>query len=107
MCGHEARLHGGCDGNAAERPRMTAAPDGCRIGVQAQESALAADRRCRPLSFVVTPGQAAESPRFVPVLEGVRVRGLVGRPRTRSGAVAADKAYSSRANRSYLRRPHP
>ena len=56
------------------------------------------------MSFVVTPGQAADSPRFVPVLEGVRVRGPVGRPRTRPGAVAADKAYSSRANRAYLRR---
>lgn len=57
-----------------------------------------------PLSFVVTPGQAVDSPRFIPVLEGVRVRGPVGRPRTRPGAVAADKAYSSRANRAYLRR---
>ncbi|MGW0809119.1 transposase, partial [Nonomuraea sp. NPDC002799] len=28
----------------------------------------------------------------------------LGRPRTRPGAVAADKAYSSRANRLYLRR---
>lgn len=28
----------------------------------------------------------------------------VGRPRTRPGAVAADKAYSSRANRAYLRK---
>ncbi len=65
---------------------------------------LAAERRCRPLSFVLTPGQAADSPRFVPVLEGIKVRGPVGRPRTRPGAVAADKAYSSRANRAYLRR---
>jgi hypothetical protein len=65
---------------------------------------LAAERRYRPLSFIVTPGQAADSPRFVPVLEGIRVRGPVGRPRTRPGAVAADKAYSSRANRAYLRR---
>jgi transposase len=32
------------------------------------------------------------------------VRGPAGRPRTRPGAVAADKAYSSRANRTYLRR---
>ena len=32
------------------------------------------------------------------------MRGPVGRPRTRPGAVAADKAYSSRANRAYLRR---
>ncbi len=62
---------------------------------------LAADRRCRPLSFQLTAGQA---PLFVAVLEGVL--GPIGRPRTRPGAVAADKAYSSRANRAYLRRRH-
>ena len=65
---------------------------------------LSADRRCRPLSFVLTPGQAADSPRFTAVLERIKVRGPVGRPRTRPDAVAADKAYSSRANRVYLRR---
>ena len=32
------------------------------------------------------------------------MRGPVGRPRTRPGAAAGDKAYSSRGNRSYLRR---
>jgi transposase len=32
------------------------------------------------------------------------VRGPVGRPATRPKAVAADKAYSSKANRAYLRR---
>ena len=56
------------------------------------------------MSFVLTAGQAADSPQFVPVLQKVRVRLPVGRPRTRPGAVAADKAYSSRANRSYLRK---
>ena len=65
---------------------------------------LSADRRCRPLSFVLTPGQAGDSPQFVPVLGRVKVRGPLGRPRTRPGAVAADKAYSSRRNRGYLRR---
>ncbi|WP_328785527.1 IS5 family transposase [Streptomyces canus] len=65
---------------------------------------LAADRKCRPLSFVLTAGQAADSPQFVPVLQKVRVRLPVGRPRTRPGALAADKAYSSRANRSCLRK---
>jgi transposase len=34
----------------------------------------------------------------------VKVRGPVGRPRTRPDAVAGDKAYSSRGNRHYLRR---
>jgi transposase len=40
------------------------------------------------------------------VLEKVRVRLPVGRPRTRPGAVAADRAYSSRGNRAYLRKRH-
>jgi transposase len=65
---------------------------------------LAADRKCRPLAFVLTAGQAADSPQFIPVLGKVRVRGPVDRPRTRPDAVAADKAYSSRGNRSHLRR---
>jgi transposase len=65
---------------------------------------LACDRHCRPLGFVLTEGQAADSPRFVPVLRKVRVRGPVGRPRTRPDAVAADKAYSSHANRAHLRK---
>lgn len=38
------------------------------------------------------------------MLEKVRVPGRVGRPRTRPGAVAGDKAYSSRGNRAYLRK---
>lgn len=38
------------------------------------------------------------------MLKKVRVRGPVGRPRTRPDAVAGDKAYSSRGNRAYLRR---
>lgn len=65
---------------------------------------LAADRRCRPLALVLTAGQAGDSPQFIPALAKVRIRLPVGRPRTRPGAVAADKAYSSRGNRSYLRR---
>ena len=38
------------------------------------------------------------------MLAKVRVRGPLGRPRTRPDAVAADKAYSSKANRAYLRK---
>lgn len=37
------------------------------------------------------------------MLGRVRVRGPVGRPRTRPDAVAGDKAYSSRGNRAHLR----
>lgn len=32
------------------------------------------------------------------------MRGALGRPRTRPGAVAGDKAYSSRGNRAHLRK---
>ncbi len=38
------------------------------------------------------------------MLGKIRVRGPVGRPRTRPDAVAGDKAYSSRGNRAHLRR---
>jgi len=72
-------------------------------GGQTSKVHLAADRRCRPLAIVLTAGQAADSPQFIPVLNKVRVRGPAGRPRTRPGAVAGDKAYSSRGNRAHLR----
>jgi transposase len=65
---------------------------------------LAADRRCRPMVLILTAGQSADSPQFIPVMNKLRVRGPLGRPRTRPGAVAGDKAYSSRANRSHLRK---
>lgn len=75
-------------------------------GGQTSKVHLAADRRCRPLAFVLTAGQAAGSPQFIPVLRKIRVRGPVGRPRTRPDAVAGDKAYSSGGNRSHLRKRH-
>lgn len=56
------------------------------------------------MAFVLTAGQAAEGPQFIPVLKKVRVHRPVGRPRTRPGAVAGDTAYSSRGNRAYLRK---
>jgi transposase len=58
------------------------------------------------LSIVVTPGQWGDSPQFQTVLRRIRVPrpGGPGRPRTRPDVVRADKAYSSRANRAYLRR---
>lgn len=66
---------------------------------------LVADRRCRPITRIVTAGQQGDAPQFIPLLGGIRIlrRGL-GRPRTRPGRAMADKAYSSQAIRSYLRR---
>jgi transposase len=57
-----------------------------------------------PLVFVLTPGQAGDCPQFITILNKIRIPGPIGRPRTRPAAVAADKAYSSKANRGYLRR---
>ncbi|ANB04244.1 transposase [Streptomyces ambofaciens] len=82
---------------------MKAALLGRSRGGQTSKIHLAADRKCRPLAFVLTAGQAADSPQFIPVLEKVRVKGPVGRSHTRPDAVAGDKAYSSRGNRTYLR----
>ena len=56
------------------------------------------------LSFLLTPGQDGDSPQFIPVLEQIRIaRPGSGRPRQRPDRVLADKAYSSRANRAWLR----
>lgn len=65
---------------------------------------LAADGRCRPLAFVLTPGQAGDAPAFTSVMAALRVPRAFGRPRTRPDTVLADKAYSSRAIRDHLRR---
>jgi transposase len=54
---------------------------------------------------LITAGQRGDSPQFAAVLEQIRVpRPGPGRPRTRPDRVLADKAYSSRRNRAYLRR---
>jgi transposase len=81
---------------------LQAALLGCSRGGQTSKVHLAADRKCRPLAFVLTAGEAADSPQVIPVLKNIRVLGPVGRPRTRPGAVAGDKAYSSCGNRAHL-----
>jgi len=53
----------------------------------------------------LTPGQHGDCPQFIPLLNQVRIaRRGTGRPRTRPGTAMADKAYSSAANRAYLRK---
>ena len=66
---------------------------------------LSCEQGQKLLSLVVTGGQRGDSPQFVTVLEGIRVpRCAGGRARTRPERVLADKAYTSKANRGYLRR---
>ncbi|WP_413777873.1 IS5 family transposase [Streptomyces sp. AM2-3-1] len=66
---------------------------------------LVAEGRCRPLALVLTPGHYGDGPQLERVLEQVSVpRAGAGRPRTRPDRLLADKAYTSRKNRRYLRR---
>ncbi|MDO4901471.1 IS5 family transposase [Actinomyces sp.] len=67
----------------------------------------ATDAACGMLAGVLTAGQAADGPMMIPVLDKIRVkRPAVGRPRTRPQMVLADKAYSSKGNRDWLRAHH-
>ncbi|MGW4271056.1 IS5 family transposase [Streptomyces seoulensis] len=66
---------------------------------------LACDGRGRPLAVLLTPGQRHDGICARPLLERIRVpRFGPGRPRCRPDHVVADKAYSSRGFRAYLRR---
>ena len=65
---------------------------------------LACEQGQKVLSLIVTAGHRGDSPQFIPVLRRIRVSRLgVGRPRSRPVLVLADKAYTSRGNRRYLR----
>lgn len=66
---------------------------------------LGCEQGQKPLAIVLTAGHRGDSPQFIPVLAAIRVPRLTtGRPRTRPDRVLADKAYTSKANRQYLRR---
>ncbi|WP_412074714.1 transposase [Streptomyces xanthophaeus] len=66
---------------------------------------LACDGRCRPLAIPLTPGRRNDGICARPLLERIRVpRIRPGRTRCRPDHVIADKAYSSRGFRAYLRR---
>jgi len=56
-----------------------------------------------PLVTLLSPGQAGDNPMCVPLLERLKVPRPVGRPRTRPDELRADKAYSSKEVRDYLR----
>ncbi|WP_067495723.1 IS5 family transposase [Actinoplanes sp. TFC3] len=65
---------------------------------------LACEQGQKVLSMIVTAGHRGDSPQFIPVLRRIRVSRMgVGRPRSRPDLVLADRAYTSRGNRRYLR----
>jgi transposase len=53
---------------------------------------------------LLTPGQAGDAPMFGPLMAHLSVARTAGRARTRPDALRGDKAYSSRAIRTHLRR---
>ncbi|MFC9757117.1 IS5 family transposase [Streptomyces sp. NPDC056921] len=110
------RIKGGCNGRTpgrmavAEPARPPGGGGGPGEGLGRSRGGfttkvhLSADGRCRPLSLVITPGQRADCTQFTLVLEKIRVpRCGPGRPRKKPQSVAADKAYSNRPCRQYLR----
>ena len=65
---------------------------------------LVADGRGRPLGFVLTGGQVADTIMLPATINTIRVPRSIGRPRTRPARVIADKGYPSKNNRAFLRR---
>jgi transposase len=105
-------------GRSAQKGDLQKEPPGGTGGVEPADHALGRSRGgwttklhlgCeqgrKPLALLITAGQRGDSPQFTAVLERIRVPRLdTGRPRTRPDRVLGDKAYSSKANRAYLRR---
>ncbi|GHC81241.1 IS5 family transposase [Nocardiopsis terrae] len=77
-----------------------------RSGSGAANGLTVAEQHQKPLSVVVTAGQRGDAPQFEPVMERIRVagHGRSGPVRARPVRVRADKAYSSKGIRVYLRR---
>ena len=66
---------------------------------------LAVDGRGRPLSILLTPGQAGDNPQLLNVLDAIAVHpGGPGRPRKRPDMLIADKGYAHDPTRRALRR---
>ncbi|WP_376770459.1 IS5 family transposase [Streptosporangium sandarakinum] len=98
-------------GTGTGRPQQSAQTDqgrqalGRSRGGLTTKIHLAADGRGLPLAFVLTGGNVNDCTQFTTVMEAIRVpRPGPGRPRTRPAHVIADKGYSSRTIRAYLRR---
>ena len=106
------RAHVHAAGARRDSPQMVdGEPDDHALGVcrggWSTKVHAAVDAGRGPLSALLTAGQRADCPMMVLVLEAIRVahHGR-GRPRRRPRRVLADKAYSSQANRVWLRAHH-
>src|SRR6476620_6009874 len=84
-----------CDGEALGRSR----------GGLTTKIHVAVDGRGRPLSILLTPGQAGDNPQLLPLLDAISVNlPGPGRPRKRPDMLIADKAYAHDSTRQALRR---
>ena len=89
-------------GNGATEPNDHAL--GRSRGGLSTKTHLACEQGQKPLAAVITAGHRGDSPQFIPVLEAINVARIgPGRPRRTPDRVLADKAYSSKGNRAYLR----
>jgi len=102
-----ARPSQGAEANhKGQRPEPDDHALGSSRGGWSTKTHLSVDRRGRPLSVRLTPGQSGDNPQLLPLIDDISVpaRGLGGRPRSRPDCVIADKAYSHPSTRIALRR---
>ena len=64
---------------------------------------MACDRVGNPLAIVVTAGQRHESIVFEKLMEKVKIKNKIGRPKQLPKAIAGDKAYSVRRIRKWCK----
>jgi len=57
-----------------------------------------------PLSVIIGPGDEHDGRRFTEVIDSIRVKHGIGRPRARPKEIHADSAYDTKEIRKYLRR---
>ncbi|MFE3560559.1 IS5 family transposase [Streptomyces sp. NPDC059193] len=96
---------GSCKRGAEGRSDPADHPLGRSRGGLSTKVHLAAHDHARPLTLTVTTGQVGDAPAFDAVTARIPVpRNGPSRPRTQPLAVLADRAYSSRAIQSHLRR---
>ncbi|MGK8557261.1 IS5 family transposase [Nocardia gipuzkoensis] len=111
------RAHQHAGGARRDSDRQAEPPGGCGVPEPADHGLgrsrggwttklhLACEQGCRALAMLITAGQAGDSPQFTAVLDAIEVaKAAGGRARSRPQRVLADKAYSRRANRDWLRR---
>ncbi|MET7774174.1 IS5 family transposase [Nocardia sp. NPDC005366] len=103
-----ARREGGGQAEPPAGPGQTEPTDhglGRSRGGWTSKLHLACEQGTGVLAVLLTAGQVGDSPQFTAVLDSIAVPKLGGgRPRVRPDRVLADKAYSSRGNRAWLRR---